>query len=109
MSEDTMTEVSTTPTNATVERMAGADGVSIAVVEAVATAKGVDPVEIEPLYNVVDPDALDAIFRMHADGTPRANGRLTFTMESCEVVVHSTGRVVVTPEYARSTPQLGGD
>lgn len=39
---------------------------SQAVVEAVADAEGVDPIELDvPLFAAVDPDALDALFREH--------------------------------------------
>lgn len=37
------------------------DSASEAVLEAVGAAAGVDPLELEPLYAVVDPDAIDAL------------------------------------------------
>lgn len=36
---------------------------STRVVEHVAEHTGVDPLELDPLYNAIDPDALDQLFR----------------------------------------------
>lgn len=74
------------------------ESISTKVVAAVAEANGVDPIELdEPLYEVVDPDALDALFRSRADGSRLPYGRVTFSMAGCEVVVDSEGHVVATP------------
>ena len=70
--------------------------VSERVILAVADAKGVDPCDLDtPLYDVVDPDALNKIFGS-AD-RPRTAGRIIFTMAGCEVVVHGDGDVDATP------------
>lgn len=64
------------------------------VVAAVAKAKGVDPLDLDPLYDVVDPDALDRLF---ADGKAgSASLEVSFTMADCEVVVDGSGEVAVT-------------
>ena len=68
--------------------------VSDIVVTSVAEAKGVDPLELEPLYDVVDPDALDTIFNS-TDAS--SSMELSFTMAGCEVVVCGDGEVNVTP------------
>jgi len=68
---------------------------SEAVVEALADAKGVDPLELEPLYEVIDPDALDALFDPRGDGDRRA-GRVEFRTSGYRVEVTSTGRVHLT-------------
>lgn len=66
--------------------------VSETVVVAVAEARGVDPTELEPrLYDFVDPDALDSLFRSD-------DGSVAFTMAGCHVTVYGSGRVVVLPE-----------
>lgn len=58
---------------------------STAVVEAVATAEGVDPVDVEqPLYEVVDVDALDKLL-------VDCPGRLTFEYYGYEVTLTSDG------------------
>lgn len=74
---------------------AGERSVSRTVVEAVAEAEGVDPLEItSSLYEVIDPDALDRIF----DATPtagRMEGRVTFRYSGYEVTVCGDGYVSV--------------
>lgn len=65
------------------------------VVTSVAQATGVDPLELEPLYNVVDPDALESIFA--STDASSASLELSFTMEGCEVVVRGDGEVTVVP------------
>ncbi|MFB6164941.1 MAG: HalOD1 output domain-containing protein [Haloarculaceae archaeon] len=48
---------------------------------------------LEPLYSVLDPDALDAVFRRaDDDGAP---GHVQFRYHGCDVTVHSEGRVCV--------------
>ena len=68
--------------------------ISEVVVRTVAQAKGVDPLELEPLYGVVDPDALDSIF---SSKDTSSDTKLGFTMAGCEVVVRGDGEVSVTP------------
>lgn len=64
---------------------------STAVVEAVASAKGVDEVDLPPLNDAVDPDALNALFKPRDD----PEGLVTFTYADCEVTVFSNDRVDV--------------
>jgi hypothetical protein len=45
------------------------ESASSRVVVAVAEATGTDPAELPPLYEVIDPDALDAVFGAGVDGT----------------------------------------
>lgn len=71
------------------------DKISAKVVSAVADAKGVDPLELDPLYDVIDADALDAIFGPTEGEAARAS-KLTFRMADCRVVVRGTGEVSVT-------------
>jgi len=68
-----------------------------AVVRAVAAASGLDPVpdatdpmeSLDPLYTVVDADALDSLFRSGMDGL------VSFTYHGYDVTVHSEGYLVV--------------
>ena len=53
---------------------------------------GAEP--LEPLYETIDPDALDALFR-HADGE-RRSGAVEFAYSGYEVTVCSAGLVTVT-------------
>lgn len=71
----------------------GDDAISRQVIDAVADAKGVDPLDLPPLYDSVDPDALDAIFP--ADGSGASITSLRFEVAGCEVLVRGSGDVVV--------------
>ena len=78
----------------TVQTNSSDEDISETVVSAVADAKGVDPLDLDPLYDAIDPDALDSIFR-HA-GAGSTVTKLSFEMEDCEVLVRGSGEVVVT-------------
>lgn len=77
-----------------VPRAETSDGpISQQVVEAIADATGVDPLELPPLYDSVDPDALDSLFSH--DGASASITSLCFEIGDCEVVVRGSGEVVV--------------
>ena len=70
------------------------DAVSQRVINAVADAKGVDPLDLDPMYDTIDPDALDALFR---DGEASLAGtELRFEYEDCEVRIEGSGEVSIT-------------
>lgn len=70
---------------------AGANSLSLSVIEAVAEAEGVDPVDLAtPLAEAVNPDALNLLFQ---DGT----GQITFEYSGYQVTAGATGTVQVTP------------
>lgn len=52
-------------------------------------------VDADALYDVLDPDALDALFAPPSDGTPRDGGSVTFPLGDATVTVHATGEIVV--------------
>lgn len=65
------------------------------VVEAVAEATGDDPTAMRPLYDVVDTDALDAVFEPTDGARATQTGRVSFRFNGCDVTVHADGRTVV--------------
>ncbi|WP_049929050.1 HalOD1 output domain-containing protein [Halopiger goleimassiliensis] len=67
------------------------DSPSLRVVDAIATTTDTDPLELEPLYNVVDPEALDRLFRADADVT----ASVRFEYDGHTVEVRSDDTVVV--------------
>lgn len=74
------------------------DVLSHAVIEAIAAREGisvteVEPPEFPPLYEVVNPEALDSLFAPISPGDGRGPGSVTFTYADYEVTVHSDGRV----------------
>lgn len=66
------------------------------VVETVAATKGEDPLDLEPLYEVIDPDALDALYRQDGIGRLKSPDRIEFTYAGCEVVVGWDGSITAT-------------
>lgn len=81
--------------DATVERPP-----SQAVVEAIAALEGISPAklrppEYEPLHDVVDPEALDALFAERAGGRSRPGGSVTFHYCGYEVTVEECGTVTI--------------
>ena len=68
---------------------------SSAIIAAVATVADTEPTELEPLYDCVDPDALDALFRPLSEDRPRSHGRLSFSLDEYEVAVHGHGEIIV--------------
>ena len=75
---------------------------SQAVVEAVADAEGVSlealcPPEYETLHDVVDPQALDDLFAPKANGIERNLGRVTFEFCDYVVTIEPDGSVTLEP------------
>lgn len=75
----------------------GAVAPSQAIIEAIAAREGVDVTDVEPpaydpLYAVVNPEALDRLFQTPA-GTPTA--RVVLEYEGYEIAVYGDGRVDV--------------
>ncbi|PSP57463.1 hypothetical protein BRC82_00495 [Halobacteriales archaeon QS_1_67_19] len=72
------------------------------VVSAVAAARGVDATELPPLYEAIDPDALNRLFQPAAAEDRRGPGRIVFEVADCDVEVQSGGAITVTPMRTRS-------
>ena len=73
----------------------GVGDVSLAIVAAVARRQGVEPIDVPPLYEWIDPDALDALFAPTRSGGPR-RGRLSFVYDGHEVVVDHGDELEIT-------------
>lgn len=71
--------------------------VSTEVVTAVADAKCLDPTDLPPLYDAIDPDALDRLFRSEVQNGASGTVKVQFTFAGCDVVVDTENRVTVTP------------
>ncbi|WP_224270901.1 HalOD1 output domain-containing protein [Haloprofundus salinisoli] len=77
------------------------ENASDAVVMAVADARNADPLELDPLYDTIDPDALDAIFSSSDSAHPSVE--LEFDIGGCHVTVRGTGEILVSPPPADTT------
>lgn len=68
------------------------------VLDRVAACKNTEPTELEPpLYEVIDPDALDEIFTPKRNGRARTGGQVRFTYCGYEIQVTSNGEVRAEP------------
>ncbi|MFC6862679.1 HalOD1 output domain-containing protein [Halomicroarcula sp. GCM10025817] len=73
------------------------ESVSTAVVRAVSAVDGRKPSSLPPLTRVLDPDALDALFDSHANGEPRAGGRLSFIYSRCRITLDNGEFLTIQP------------
>lgn len=81
--------------------------ISNRVATEVADTLNVDPLEIDPLYENIDPDALDGLFQTSA--RPHSDSYVGFTMEGCTVAVYGSGRIeVAPPDEALDNTENGG-
>lgn len=70
--------------------------VSDRVVDEVANVLNADPLDLDPLYETIDPEALDSLFQSSSE--TGAVGRVEFEYEDCLVTVFDTGDVTVIPQ-----------
>lgn len=74
------------------------EAVSLAIVSEVAERKDADPATLDPLYEAVDPDAVDALF------TREFEGWIEFEYADCAVRVHGDGAIRVDPRDGDDRP-----
>ncbi|WP_049890196.1 HalOD1 output domain-containing protein [Natronorubrum sulfidifaciens] len=67
------------------------DSISLSVIEALAAETDTDPIELEPLYHVIDPEALDQLFQQ---GTA-TDAAVTFPYGGHTVEVRGDGTIIV--------------
>lgn len=65
-----------------------------AVITALSEAMNIDPVELPPLYEFIEPEALDRLFT-HQNTTSNADAVLSFTIETWNVFVRHDGQIRV--------------
>jgi hypothetical protein len=75
----------------------GNQSLATAIVHHIATKHDAEPSTLDPLYEVVDPDALEALFAARNDGSPRSTGQVVFDYSGYEVTVTSKGDIHATP------------
>ena len=77
------------------EDRSASPSVTETIIDAVSEAEDCDPLTLPPLWNVIDPEALDALFEPTRGGQPRA-GRTSFTYVGYEITVDATAEAAVT-------------
>lgn len=79
----------------------GPSKVTTTVIHALADVMDVDVSETEfSLFDSIDPDALDRLFRPKPDGTPRPAAHVAFGVKGYRVTVYSDGEIVITEPRA---------
>ena len=84
------------------------ESVSMAVVRAVSAIEDRDPLSLPPLANVLDTDALDALFDARGDGTPRPGGRLSFVYSNCRLTIDNGEYLTLQPlkpSFRKTSPR----
>lgn len=71
------------------------DTIGYTVVTAVAAARETDPIDLPPLYDSIDVDALDAIVDGAQDRPDDVEGRVSFTYAGLEIAVDFDGWIQV--------------
>ena len=65
------------------------ESASTAVVRAVSPLDGRESDSLRPLADVLDPDALDALFESRSSGQPRTGGCLSFVYSGCRISIYN--------------------
>lgn len=77
------------------------------VVADVAAALDKKPEELQtPLYDVIDPEAVERVFEGTDDNDPTITGYISFEYIGCSVTVSSTGEVKVSPPRETSRANI---
>lgn len=72
------------------------ESLSTEIVSAIADLAGTDAMDVDRLYDRIDPDSLEAIFEPSSENAPRNAGKLSFQLDAYTITVHASGFVVVT-------------
>ena len=82
---------------------ANADSLTETIVLELSEVTGVDPLDLPPLYDAVDVDALQQLFDRGEDV------EVTFGVAGCEVTVRDHDDVTVTPTNGRTPAAIGAE
>ena len=74
------------------------------IIEALAEAAGVDPVDLPPLFDFIEPDAVDQLFMEH-DGASQTDAILSFRFETWNVFIRADGRIRVCDNTQSTNPE----
>jgi hypothetical protein len=74
------------------------DELTTSIIQSVSAVTGDLPRELDPLYNVIDPDALKDLFDKPRRNPLEHNGvYVTFKFASCEIAISWDGEIRITP------------
>ena len=69
------------------------DSATLTIVERIATLEGRDPVTLPPLYDTIDPEALDSLVGSSTAGDSRSPTTIRFTYCGYDVRVRGDGEI----------------
>lgn len=73
-------------------------------IEALAEAAGVDTLELPPIYEFVDPDAINQLFGKH-NGSSEAETMLSFQVNTWNVFIRDDGRIRICDNSQLTDPK----
>lgn len=76
----------------------GTESVTTTVINRILAREDVSSTDVTPLYEVIDPEALDTLFAPKQDGSRRSTtGRVSFEYQGYRVTITSVGEVELAP------------
>lgn len=84
--------------HSTDHQLAADTSYSQGVVEVMARAHGIDPIDLPPLNHAIDPEALDAMLTSLAHNPASDGGSVVFAYHDHTVTVDASGHVHLAPE-----------
>ncbi|WP_458190893.1 HalOD1 output domain-containing protein [Haladaptatus sp. NG-WS-4] len=74
------------------------ENLTTTIIRSVSAVTGDSPQEFDPLYDVIDPDALEDLFDKPRRNAPNHEGvYVTFKFASCELAINWDGEIQITP------------
>jgi len=83
------------------------ESVTSAVTRAVSAVEGREPCSLQPLADVLDPDALDELFAPRPGGRSRTGGRISFIYSDCRVSIDNGEYLILQPLKSRLQQSSG--
>lgn len=74
------------------------ESIPTAVIMGVAAITNTPPTDLDPMFETLDPDALDQLFHPSARGSSRDAGWVSFHLNGCAVRIYATEEIEITPD-----------
>ncbi len=75
----------------------GSGSIAETIITALAEEEGVDPVDLDPLYGWIDPEALDSLFPSNGSEAGDPDAYVTFQYDEYRVIAGADGTVLIEP------------
>ncbi|WP_222919883.1 HalOD1 output domain-containing protein [Natrinema sp. SYSU A 869] len=73
----------------------GNDSLTTTIVSTIAALSNSDPIEVDRLYDQIDPESLETLFAPTSGAAARNTGQVSFRLDAYTITVHATGDIVV--------------